>query len=680
MIASGPDTAVALPPPLALVLAAAGVMAASGFVAALVGRRPRAADRVALGLLLLGGALGLCAVWTWFGARDDAAFAIDWALPWGRFSIAIDGLSAGFLLPILVVCATAAIYGSGYWPQSQRGESARKLRIFFGLLAASLTMLVVARDGLLFVLAFEVMALSAFFLITTEDEREDVRQAGWLYFVASHVSLMFLLAAFALLRSATGSLEMVPAVARTLDAGTRTSIFVLVLVGFGIKAGIMPLHVWLPSAHATAPSHVSAVLSGVVIKTGIYGLARFTAILPEPPMIWGASLLVLGAVSGVVGVAYAIGQHDLKRLLAYHSIENIGIIVMGLGLALLGKWGHSPVLVVLGLASAVMHVWNHGLFKSLLFLSAGAVIHASGTRDIERMGALSRSMPWSAALFTVGAIAICGLPPFNGFISEFLLYSGALRGWTSGEMGLAVIAAPVLASIGALACACFIKVIGCVFLGHPRSDAATRAHECNGSMRWPMLFLALLCAALGLAPILAAPLLDAAVGAWTAGSGLVPPTLSSLIPFGVLATCLVALLAVTAAAVVWLRATAPSATSVPTWDCGYLSPTARMQYSASSVARGLVQLFRPVLSVEEHAPRVVGPFPPPATYRVHVEDRALQRVLLPFCTWVAERCASTRRWQTGRIQTYVLYVILTTIALMLFVIPIRSLLDELISR
>ena len=309
-------------------------------------------------------------------------------------------------------------------------------------------------------------------------------------------------------------------------------LFLLALVAFGIKAGVMPFHVWLPPAHASAPSHVSALMSGVLIKIGIYGIVRVLAMLPEPPVAWGVLLLLLGAASGIAGVAFAIAQHDLKRLLAYHSIENIGIIVMGIGLAVVGRATHAPLLVVLGLGAAVLHVWNHAIFKALLFLSAGVVVHATGTRDIDRMGGLGRALPWSSALFTLGAVAICGLPPLNGFVSELILYLGAFESLKLQAVRLGALVAPVLAVIGALACACFVKVVGSVFLGMPRDHTVRPGHEAGWSMRAPMVILASLCVVLGVVPVIAFPVLDVAVASWMGqtGAGELPP-LRELLPF-----------------------------------------------------------------------------------------------------------------------------------------------------
>ena len=374
-------------------------------------------------------------------------------------------------------------------------ENGRKLRFFYGTLTAGMALVVIARNGVLFLFGWEIMALSAFFLVTTEDGVREVRRSGWIYLVATHVAALCLLALFSLLRAASGSFSLEPLQANSLTpAGTMypwsaTAIFVCALVGFGLKAGIMPLHVWLPGAHANAPSHVSAIMSGVMIKMGIYGLVRVLGAAAAPPLAWGYTVLGLGVVSGVLGVAFAVGQHDLKRLLAYHSIENIGIIVIGLGLALIGRTLARADWIVLGLGGALLHVWNHALFKSLLFFSAGSVIHATGTREIDRLGGLAKAMPRTSLAFLVGAVAICGLPPLNGFVSELLIYLGLFGTLGIGEGSacpLAAFAAPALALIGGLAVACFVKVFGAVFLGSARTEVARHAHESAGSMLGPM--------------------------------------------------------------------------------------------------------------------------------------------------------------------------------------------------
>ena len=439
-------------------------------------------------------------------------FHLAWMLPFGPTQIGVDPLSAWFLLPIFLIPGCAALYARTYWPADRHPTNIRKMTFFFGLMSAAMSAVVLSRDAITFLFAWEIMALAAYFLVTTEDEKREVNAAGTLYMITTHTATLALFALFPLLNLLTSS-WLFPAAA-SLDATSpiATAIFLTALFGFGMKAGIMPLHIWLPSAHANAPSHVSAAMSGVILKVGIYGLVRTLSFFHGVPLWWGSFVLLLGVVSGVIGVAFAIGQHDLKRLLAYHSIENIGIIAMGLGVALIGQATGSPAMMLLGMAGALLHVLNHATFKALLFLGAGSVIHASGTREIDLMGGVARRLPYTALLFGVGAVAICGLPPLNGFVSELLIYLGFFRGIQGTGVATAVsaLAAPALAMVGGLAVACFVKVYGIVFLGVPRNDEHAARHEAGWQMLLPMTLLALVCTAIGLAPALLTGLLQRA--------------------------------------------------------------------------------------------------------------------------------------------------------------------------
>jgi hydrogenase-4 component B len=430
--------------------------------------------------------------------------------------------------------------------------------------------------------------------------------------------------------------------------------------------------VWLPGAHANAPSHVSAVMSGVLIKVGIYGLLRLVSFFPHPPLWWGGLVVGLGAVSGIFGVAFAIGQHDLKRLLAYHSVENIGIICIGLGTALLGRSLGRGDLVALGLAGALLHTWNHGLFKALLFLSAGSVLHATHTRDIDRLGGLGRLMPSTALFFIVGAVAICGLPPLNGFVSELFVYLGLLRSvasapgrlWLVGAFG-----APALALIGALAVACFVKVYGAVFLGEPRSDHATHASESGRAMLAPMAALAALCAFIGLGAPLCAPVLDAAVSAFAPEwRGLRPP-LTTLAPLGWVSIAAFALVAVVLAAAALLRARIRAharAPEVGTWDCGYARPSPTMQYTSSSFAQMLVGFFAWALRPNAHRPHLAAVFPRPDGFHSHLPETVLDRVVLPSTHAVGRAFRVIHFIQRGGVQHYLLYILVTLLFLFLW--------------
>jgi hydrogenase-4 component B len=653
-----------------LVVAGIAVAALSGVPGVFFRRESTAGERIALALLgiatLAGGAGAARAL---VAPSQGSGLAFRWPVPGGAFRIHVDALSAMFLLQIFVVSFLGAIYGLAYWKQSEHIDNGRKLRLFYGVLTAAMALLVSARNALLFLAGWEVMALAAFLLITTVDQDKEVREVGYVYLVATRIGTLCLFATFAALFSLRGDWNL----EGPLDARhpLAAAVFVLGFIGFGIKAGVMPMHVWLPGAHASAPSHVSAIMSGVLIKTGIYGIVRITSLFPSPPIWWGGVVLGFGVASGVLGVAFAIGQHDIKRLLAYHSVENIGIICVGIGLALVGRALGRPELVVLGLAGGLLHVWNHGLFKGLLFLAAGSVIHATGTREIDRLGGLLKSMPRTGLAFLLGATAISGLPPLNGFISELLIYVGLFRATMAGPGTLWVAAAlssAALALIGALAVACFVKVFGAVFLGAPRSQAIAHAHEASWKMTMPMGGLAFLCVFIGFGPLMVAPILDRAAGAWASEMvGRLSPAaaLAPLRPVTFVAFFLAAGLLGLGA---WLlaRTRAVPVGLVGTWDCGFARPTARMQYTSSSFAQMLVGLFRWALrpSVHAHGPR--GLFPAAGHFESHVPDTVLDRLLVPAGRTTARGLQWLRWLQRGSVHAYLLYILVTLVWLLIW--------------
>ena len=413
---------------------------------------------------------------------SPTSLQIAWSMPGGSLSFGLDGLSAFFCLPILLVSPLAALYGCSYLAHEKKPLGS--VSFFYNVLMASMLLLMAARNGLLFLVIWEIMAISSFFLVVFDDEHAHVRQAGWTYLVATHIGTGALLVLFALLGKQANSLDFDLMAKAALSPTMASILFVLAVVGFGTKAGFIPLHVWLPEAHPAAPSHVSALMSGVMIKTGIYGLLRILTLLGRPSAAWGWTLVIIGLVSGILGVAFALAQHDLKRLLAYHSVENIGIIALGIGAGLLGLAWNQPALAVLGFGGGILHVLNHAVFKSLLFLGAGAVVHSTGTRDIDHLGGLIKSMRWTAVTFLIASAAISGLPPFNGFVSEFLIYVAGFSGVRAGAPGTVILAIAIgggLALIGGLAAACFAKAFGVVFLGEPRSSHA--AHAAGGRRR-----------------------------------------------------------------------------------------------------------------------------------------------------------------------------------------------------
>ncbi|HBA86203.1 MAG TPA: hydrogenase [Verrucomicrobia bacterium] len=656
-----------------LIVVAAAVLAFSGLPACFFSRRSCAAQRLSAALMILGSAIGGYGVFLSLSAPQNEAVSLPWTLPWGRFSIGLDALSAVFLIPILLVPMLGAIYGLGYWRQADHPDNGRGLGLFYGLLAGAMLMVVVARDSVLLLMAWEVMAVSAFFLATTENENAAVRRAGWIYLVATHSGTLCLFALFVLLKKITGSFALSAVETGALSPTLTTILFLLTLIGFGFKAGVMPLHVWLPGAHANAPSHVSAVMSGVMLKMGIYGIVRLIALLPPLETWHGGLLLALGAGAGILGIAFAIGQSDIKRLLAYSSIENIGIIVMGIGLASLGRTLHRADFVVLGLGGALLHLWNHSLFKSLLFLNSGVVIHATHTREMNRMGGLARHMPVTSTLFLLGAVAICALPPFNGFVSEWLMYLGffgSLQVSASGGAAwpTAALGAIALAAIGALALACFVNALSTTFLGVSRQPLAHEPHDPDLSQLGPMLLLAAGCTIVGCAPQYVMPLIQQAASQWLDADAASAASLLSYVPLRWIGG--IALVLLGAAGIGFLllrlRLRTRSVCGVGTWSCGYARPTSRMQYTSTSFGQMIVALFAWALWPQTKAPKIQAPLPSAGFFSTTVPDTLLDHFVLPFFRWTGRLLPRLRLLQQGRVQIYLLYIVVMVLLLLIW--------------
>ncbi len=627
-------------------LVAAVAMLVSLVIAWLAPRGWLAATLVGLGAAFAAavGVLGGGAVWDW---RNDFAVGGE------SLHLRLDATSALFLALLCVVGGAASVYAGEYWSAEKHPRSAPRGRVWWSVLLVSLALVLLASNGLHFLIGWEIFSIGAYFLITLDRQRADVRAAGWLYLGASHAAVLALFAFFTLLAARTGTWDLGP----LRDRQDLAPLFWLALFGFGLKAGLFPLHIWLPSAHANAPSHVSAMLSGVTLKLGIYGLVRFSGWLPLPTGA-GAVVAVLGVVSAVLGVAFALGQHDLKRLLAYHSVENIGIILIGLGFALIAMEHGNAAWGLLALAGGLLHVWNHGLFKALLFLGAGSVLHATGTREMSRLGGLWRTMPWTAGLFALGAMAISGLPPLNGFVSEWLVYLGLFDATIAhGPSAWAAIPAAILLGVtGALALACFVKVCGVVFLGAPRSPAAAQAHDCGPRMRGAMLALAAACVGIGLVPVFFWPAIARAAGEWnpTWANSAVPVPLAQL---GWLHVTLAGG-ALLAGAWLWRRVRQRGLKRDLTWDCGYVVPTPRMQYTAGSFAGIITEWFALILRPERHEQRIETVFPAHSSRSEHTTETVLERVVEPVAGFILRVSHQARRLQHGRVQAYVLYILI----------------------
>jgi hydrogenase-4 component B len=624
---------------------------------------PRTADTVFRLLLLSGCALAAIPTFKVLrGGRIESVLLVP-TLPGGTWTAGLDELSAWFLLLLCLVAAAATMFGVTYLAPERGHRGVASAHVTFAVFVAAMVGVLTARAAVLFLLAWEVMALSAYLLIVFEHEGAEVRRAGLLYFVLTHVGTGALILMFLLWGRATPDLSFssLAAAAPGLAWGGGL-VLLLALVGFGIKAGVVPVHFWLPGAHAAAPSHVSALLSGVMLKTGIYGLLRVLTLAGAPPAWWGWVVLLLGLASAVLGVLWALAQHDLKLVLAYSSVENIGIILLGLGLGALGTAYQQPALALLGFTGALLHSLNHALFKSLLFLGAGAVVRATGTREIDRLGGLARVMPRTAAAFLVGSLAIVGLPPLNGFVSEWITVLGALTAaQATGPVRFAGLVAAAVGLVGALALACFVRLGAVVFLGRGRSSDGIPHEDAPRGMGIGLGVLAAACLIIGLNPgIAVTPAVRVAEGlaaAITPGTEIPVIVARSVVVLP--AFCGLILLLILAT---WLLRVASrretQAVSGETWACAFPAQTTRMQYTASSFSAPMLESF-PAVTAPERV-REAGEF------RTIPADRVLRRLAIPLWGRVRALALSLRPLQQGRVTTYLQYIIWVVLALLAF--------------
>jgi|WetSurMetagenome_2_1015567.scaffolds.fasta_scaffold00008_124 hydrogenase-4 component B len=631
--------------------------------------RPRLQAALGAGSAILASTAGLLYAGRGLAGGATLAWHSPWSMPFGSFSLTLDPLSALFLVPLFILSSLGSFYAVEY----TKNDGNKGLQwLFYNVLVASMAFVVTASNGLLFLVAWEIMSLSSFACVLSRYEKQESQEAAWIYLIATHIGTAFLLLFFLIAGSKAGGLDFADFSRAAFSPALSGVLFASGLIGFGSKAGFVPFHVWLPRAHPAAPSHVSALMSGIMIKMGIYGIVRSLTFLGRFQEWWGIALILIGSISGVLGVLLAIGQHDLKKLLAYHSVENIGIIALGLGAGILGACFDIPQLAVLGFCGGLLHVVNHALFKGLLFLGAGAVLHSTGTAHIESLGGLIKKMPSTAFAFLVGSMAICGHPPLNGFISEFFIYVAGFNGLRSHHVPVFAATALTMASlalIGGLAVACFTKAFGTVFLGEPRTAVPVRK-DAGPFMRIPMFVLCALCLVIGalswlLVPVLVNPVhLVTSIPERDVRSGISLFTGSLA---GISAGCLV-FLGVAAVAFIIRKGllSKKRAAASPTWDCGYIAPNPRMQYTASSFAQPLVLFFRNVLFPRQKTNTRPVPFPGEWSFHSHVPDILLDNVYIPFFT-VLGRILSKLRWlQGGKVHVYVLYIALTLIALLIW--------------
>jgi len=669
--------------PLILAYLALASALASGVLALGADRYP---NLLRYGSSLLLGFCGLFAILAGSWALIDETHSTDQlalGLPWLKWHLRIDPLSGFFFSIVGVLVLAISLYAPGYlreFTHQGHRQSLSVLGLFTGLFIFGMLLVLLADDAFVFMISWELMSVSSYFLVAYQHEHAANRRAAFLYLLMAHVGGLAILLGFGVLAGFSGSYTFDAMRAMELSPTWASIAFALAFFGFGMKAGMVPLHAWLPEAHPVAPSHISALMSGVMIKVAIYGLIRFVYdLVGDIQWQWGLVLLIVGATSTLLGVLYALLRNNLKRLLAYSSIENVGIIFCGLGLSMIFIGTGHTVLGVLGLMAALYHILSHALFKGLLFLGAGAIAHATYEYDLNNMGGLIRRMPQTAVFFLIGCLSISGLPALNGFVSEWLTFQTALQApvLASGVLrSIIPVAAAVLALSAALAAACFVKVYGVAFLGMARSRRVARAREVDIGMRAGMGLLAVLCVVFGIFPSTVISIIDAvpmmllghgapsaSAHGWLWLTPVSPKVASYSAPLVFFAILVIALISY-----LLLRGEAAKIRRGPAWDCGFGSLNSRMQYTGTAYSMPIQRIFAPVWDIKEDVEETRNAVQPLQTdgirHQLQALDKSWSRLYEPIGSLVLAAARRIGRIQTGSIHTYLAYSFFTLILLL----------------
>ncbi len=653
------------------VVIGAGLFLAAGISAVFPGWKHKAAAFIASAAIaqcfLLPAAIGVLVS----GGRIETAIVLN--EPIGRSFLRLDALSALFVVIISLGGLLAAVYSHGYMRMyRERAAALSSYYVFLGLLIASMLFVVIAQNALLFIIAWELMSISSFFLVSFENWKTEARRAGIYYFTAMQIGAAFLFAAFSWTSAQSGSLDF-ESFAAVLGSGSgeATLLLTLFFLGFGTKAGFFPLHTWLPRAHPAAPTGVSAIMSGVMIKTGIYGILRVLLIAGPADARLAYAVFFVSTFTGIFGVMNAIAQHDLKKLLAYHSMENIGIIGMGIGLGMLGSTYGISRLAVFGYMGAMLHVFNHFVFKSILFHGAGIVYMKTRTRNIDSLGGLMRLLPAASTLFLIASLAICGMPLFNGFISEFSIYTGLASGFSPGNLGMNVVSIfgmSGLAFIGIMAVLCFTKVVGVCFLGSPRGGPPPDRNGGSAAALLPMYILTACVFVIGLFPQYTVRLLESAVSLFLPASRAAEFQ-AALPAYSTLSN--IFLLFILAALLLWgirlLLLRKRPVREFRTWDCGYQGTSGRLQYTGSSYAQPFLTLVRELVPQSVRSDRVEERFPKEAHLESHALDVSERYFIRPALLYFRRFMNLFAGIQSGRLQQYIAYGLVFLILILLWI-------------
>lgn len=641
------------------------------------GKKNTPANGIAHISAMAGGGFGMATSLIVLSGGDPLSFRIWSVIPGFMLSFSVDALSAFFLLMISLVSFVVAIYSMGYLREYYGKKNIGLLGAGFNLFLISMAAVVTADNGFAFLLMWELMSLVSFFLVVTEHEKEEVRKAGFVYVVMTHIGTAFIIFTFLTLFYYTGSLDF-SAFQESQDqypSAIKNLLFIMALIGFGTKAGMVPLHIWLPRAHPAASSHVSALMSAVMIKTAVYGIIRtIYDFLGEGPAWWGGLLLGIGIVSAFSGILYGLFENDIKRFLAYSSAENMGIIFIGLGSSLLFASFDNQVFASLALLAALYHALNHSIFKGLLFMGAGAVLYATHTRNIEQLGGLIRLMPWTAGFFLIGAMAISALPPLNGFVSEWLTFQSLLHlSFQSGNHSLLGIsgagAAAMLALTGALVAAGFVKFFGTAFLAMPRSQKAAAAKEVPFVMRSAMGIMALGTLILGVWPGLVSGLTHHVRNKYFPGTEATmsagfnfEPALTDTVKLPLLPVFVTFVMIIIGTLfILRLRVGRSKNQTSDTWGCGtVLQPS--MEYTGASFSQPIGIIFKsllfPSINVKVHNGKM--------RYSLHIRhwfESHMYRPVVEKTVWISQQI---RKVQNGSLQSYLAYIFVTLIVLLLW--------------
>ncbi len=605
-------------------------------------------------------------------AGQELNYTLATGYIWENISFVIDPLSAWFILIINLIVVPGVWYSPGYLKGYEQSANLSLHYVMLVWMHLSMIMVCIVQNGLAFLFVWEIMSLSSFLLVIFDNQERSVLRAGLNYLVQMHISVICLMIAFFIVYQSEGGFEF-SKIGEYFSKYNNIPLFLLFFVGFGFKAGIVPFHTWLPHAHPAAPSHVSGIMSGVIVKMGIYGIFRMVTMLQSDMLLIGNMVMFAGMITGVYGILHASVQKDVKRLLAYCTVENIGLIVMGIGLGLVGQHAGNAFLMMAGYGSALFHVLNHALSKALLFFGAGAVYRNTHTRNLDRMGGLAKIMPKSAGLFLVGSLAIAGLPPLNGFLSEFMLFFGFIKGVMqpdTTESIIVMLGVTAIAVIGGLSVLTFTKAYGAMFLGTPRTSYLSDLREPSAAMRRPQYVLVAVMLLVVLVPFASFGIVSGVVSNTFDGVWGFQPDIAG---FTNLLQKVSIVLVIFLAVVLGILALRNMATRrLPerqgdTWGCGSLQPSTRMQYTASSFTKPMGKLFGSLLPVRKNYKRVPREdiFPRQARYAYIYDDWVEARLIRPVARLINRISVISLRIQDGRLQWYIMYGLLFILFILL---------------